>query len=503
MKPLFILTIMLTFAGTASAQTYLGVHSSNYDPLKTVMFNPATPAASLMKWEVGLLGVDINAAQDYLKLTGRFRDYGDFDRDENIEEKLNGKDKSGNMTADFQALSFMVNTKQHGAFTFYLRNRSILDFESIDEDFLTSIYNDVNNIYNWAADIEDDYLSLNTHSFSEIALGYSRKAFEIGEHSLTVGGTIKLLSPIASGKLEGSVDIMVDDEAGTANFGTTDISAITSEIINFADNEDYDFKYKIAGFSMDVGAVYEWKTGQGQAKVVGKNKNRVKIQPDYFIKAGFGLTDMGTIKHQHSVYSRSFMGDNSTVDLEDITSEDSSFVDFDEVLDALGTWEPFEGSFKSKLPLAMTLFADVKLTRGIYVNVSTQIGLGSFTSDRPLAKLQNIYSITPRFELPAVGIQMPMSFNKLNGFEMGASIRAGQVVIGSSNIFSWLWSNETSSVDIQLAVAFGVVDKTKKRSAKDSMDEQHRWMETGENEPGRIKKNKKKDGDGEGEELIE
>ena len=326
-----------------------------------------------------------------------------------------------------------------------------------------------------------------------MALGYSRQAFEKGNHSLTVGGTIKLLSPIAAAKAEGSVDIEIDDDAGTANFGTTNFSAITSEIINLADDDDYEFKFKISGFGMDLGAVYELKTGKGQTKVVGKNKNKVKIQPDYFVKAGIGFVDIGSIKHLHSVYSRTFSGDEQDHDLADITQSDSSFIDFDDVLNEVGTFTPFSGSFKSKLPTAMTLFADVKLTRGIYVNVSSLINLGTFSSDRPKARQQNTYSITPRFELPAIGIQRPIAYNQLNGFEMGASIRAGQFVIGSSNIFSYMWDREATSVDIQLAVAFGLVDKREKRAAKDAMDEETRWMETGENAPDKKDKKEKKE----------
>ena len=94
---------------------------------------------------------DMHAAQDYLKLSGSLSEFGDFDKDDNIKENLNGMDKSGNITMDFQGPSFMVNTKKQGAFSFYWRNRTILDADDISEEFLTSMYNDVNNIYNWGS----------------------------------------------------------------------------------------------------------------------------------------------------------------------------------------------------------------------------------------------------------------------------------------------------------------------------------------------------------------
>lgn len=495
----------LALAFTAGAQPYTGAHSSNYDPLKSQLFNPALTATSLTKWSVNLIGFDAHAAQDYLKLTGKLRDFGDFDQDENIEENLNGEDKTGNVTLDAQFPSFMVNTKRAGAFSFYTRTRVLVEADNISEEFLTSVYNDANNIYNWASSIQDDEFSFNAHAFAEFALGYSRYVWKNDRFAVSAGGTIKLLSPVFSGKVEGGVDISINEAAETANFGNTYVSAISSDVLNAIDDDGV-WKYKaITGFGMDLGATFEWKTGFGQTKVVGKNKDKVRIQPDYFIKAGVGFVDIGKVKYRHSMYSRAFTADGSTVSLNDITQEDSSFIDFDEVLNALGSYEEFSGSYKTKLPTAMSLFADVKLTRGIYINASALVNIGSFRSDEPKARAQNIYSLTPRFELPAVGIYMPMAYNQVNGFEMGAAIRAGQFVVGSSNIFSYLWNREATSIDLQLAIAFGAVDKSKKREMQELLNEGDVQQEQLIDEPAPAKdkkektdkKDKKKDQDNE------
>jgi len=453
------------------AQPYTGAHSSNYDPLKAQLFNPALTSTSLIKWSVNVVGVDFHAAQDYLKLSGSISDFSDFDKDINIIENLNGEDKSGNITVDVQLPSFMVNTPKAGAFSFYTRFRSIIAADNIDEEFLSSIYNDFNNIYNWAGNIQDDELSFNAHVFGEVALGYSRYVLEKEKHALSVGASFKLLVPGFSGKVEGNADIMVDAAGNTANFGETEISAISSDILNLIDDDDYEFDDYVKGFGADLGVAYELKTGYGQNKIVGKKKNKVKIQPDYFLKAGIGFVDIGKVKYEHSVYSREFEGNNTDVNLSTITQEDSSFINFDDVLNTVGSYTDYSGSYKTKLPTSMSLFADVKLTRGIYINASALVNLGSFKKDQPKAKAQNIYSLTPRFELPAVGIYLPMAYNPLNGFEMGAGIRAGQFVLASSNIFSYLWSKEATSVDLQLAIAFGSVDKSEKRAAKELLDE--------------------------------
>ncbi|MCP4122726.1 MAG: hypothetical protein GY751_13315 [Bacteroidetes bacterium] len=467
-----ITILLITISGYVFSQPYTGAHSSNYDPLKAQLFNPGLTSTSLIKWSVNVIGFDFHVSQDYLKITGNLKDMGDFDRDVNIEENINGEDKSGNITTDIQMPSFMVNTPKAGAFSFYTRARVILEADDIDEQFLSSIYNDANNIYNWASNIQDDELSFNAHAFGEIALGYARNVYQNEKHAVSVGATFKLLVAGFSGKIEGNADIMIDDLSNTTNFGETNISAISSSALNYIDDENYELTDYIRGFGADLGAVYEFKTGFGQTKIVGKNKDKVKIQPDYFLKAGIGFIDIGKIKYEHSVYSRDFEGNNTDVDLNTITQSDSSFIDFDDVLNTVGDYTDYTGTFKTKLPTSMSLFADFKLTRGIYINTSALINLGTFKKDQPKAKAQNIYSITPRFELPAVGIYMPMAYNPLNGFEMGAGIRAGQFVLASSNIFSYLWSKEATSVDIQLAIAFGAVDKSEKRAAKQLLDEE-------------------------------
>jgi hypothetical protein len=125
------------------------------------------------------------------------------------------------------------------------------------------------------------------------------------------------------------------------------------------------------------------------------------------------------------------------------------------------------------------------------VNASAMINLGKFSDGTPKARTQSIYSITPRFELPMVGVQVPMAYNTTNGFEMGTSFRFSQFVIGSSNIFSYLWNRETSSIDIQFAMAFGGVNKDKKNEVKQLIDDEEMLLQDNSEEPAKTKKSKK------------
>ncbi len=466
----YILFCLLALTISTNAQTFLGGHTSNYDPLKAGLFNPASTATSMMKWEVSIVGLNIHAAQNYLKLQGGLETWiNEFDKDIHLVENLNGEDKSGNISLDIPTLGFMFSHEKAGTFSLGLRGRALIDADGIEEEFISSILNDANNIYNWANQISDAELSVNVNAFSEIAIGYSRKVLDLDKHALSVGASFKLMIPGFSGSVYGNTDITIDETNQTANFGNTNITAISSSELNAIDDDDYSRGFTFGGFGLDFGAVYEWKRGE---KIVKNKKGKSKIEPDYFLKAGFAVLDIGRVKYEHSVYSRVFRGDGTTVDLDDITQADSTFENFDDVLNAVGDFTEFDGSFKTKLPTSLSLFADVKLTRTIYVNASALINLGKFSDGTPKARSQSIVSITPRFELPMLGVYLPLAINTSNGFEMGASFRFSQFIIGSSNIFSYLWNREATSIDFQFAMAFGGVDKSKKSKTKQLIDDE-------------------------------
>ncbi len=470
-KHLLLLTILIPLIQLTKAQSFMGVHSSNYDALKSQPFNAALPAASKMKWQVNLLGLDFTARQNYFTLEGSIGDLiSDFDRETSLSENLSESTADINLTTDLFGPGFMFGNKKVGAITFNTRARVIVDLSDVSTDFLTSIYNDANNIYNWVNDIEDASLTANVHGFAEIGLGYSR-LFELGDRHVIGGGiNIKLLSKIAAGVFEANnLGIEIDSIAETANFGNTHATSLTSDIIDQIENEDYNFSFGIDGVGFDLGVVYMFKRKDNDALINnGKQPKKKRVNPDYLFKVGVGVNDIGRLEYNLSEYSRSFQADGDPVALSAITESDSSFTDFDEVLDTLGTFTTPTGTFKASLPTHLSIFFDVKLHRLFFVNFSTSINIGTSSSDKAKAQIPNNFSLTPRFELPQVGIYAPMTFNKNNGFEMGASLRFSHFIIGSNNLLSQLWRKEATGLNLQFAMAFGGVHKDKNKKAKKS-----------------------------------
>lgn len=58
------------------------------------------------------------------------------------------------------------------------------------------------------------------------------------------------------------------------------------------------------------------------------------------------------------------------------------------------------------------------------------------------------FSITPRAEIPLGGVYVPVSYNSLSGFQMGAAMRLGPLVIGSASIINSRIIGRTKAADI-------------------------------------------------------
>ena len=148
-KSIFILLIACITLST-NAQTYLGLHYSNYDGLKSQLYNAGAPATTLTKWQVNLIGADISVNQTIFKLVGGIKDLiSDFDRETSLTENTNVDNVNLNINADIQGPGFMFSNPKIGAISLQSRARLLTDVSGVSSDFITSIYNDIDNIYNW------------------------------------------------------------------------------------------------------------------------------------------------------------------------------------------------------------------------------------------------------------------------------------------------------------------------------------------------------------------
>ena len=134
--------------------------------------NPANLVGSKLKWQVNIIGFDVNAQNDYLFLKGKLIGMAsNFDQDVNVGENLNGKPKDLSFGLDTRLPSFSFKIKEKNAIALTMKVRGVLSGNDIDEKFATSLYNEQIDLLSWENFIQDGKTSMGFTSWGEIGIG--------------------------------------------------------------------------------------------------------------------------------------------------------------------------------------------------------------------------------------------------------------------------------------------------------------------------------------------
>lgn len=460
MKKQLSLLFFLIMSISVFGQSYQGLSYSQYDALSSFSSNPANLVGSKLKWQVNIIGFDVNAQNNYLFLSGKLKDLvSNFDKDINVGEILDGKDKYLNLGLDVRLPSFSFKIKEKNAVALSLKVRGNVSANGIDERLATSLYNQQADLLSWENFVQDGKSSMGFTSWGEIGIGYSRSLINNDKHELNIGTNVKLITNGFVGKLDfNNVEFDLSDDS-TVNVHNSQFNFLGSnEFDGLIDGEDgaSPYKFAIKSVGADVGATYAFK---------------LKDKEDYLFKVGFSVNDIGKLKYQASKYSRSFVGNNTDIDGHLLLDGSGDYRNFDSILDILGTRTVPTGDFRVSLPTTLNLFIDVRAAKGFYVSVGGQINLLSQKKENPSSNMPTLISITPRYENKIFGVFLPMSYNKYGGFNFGTGIRLGRFSIGSNNFISSLIKKKFSGINIYTSIGFGKANKKKKPTENESLIE--------------------------------
>jgi len=441
-----IIAVLLVFGWTgteftARAQSFLGPHTSNFDPLKMVYFNPAGMANSEMRWQVNILSFDVRASNDFISVKGLrgIAKGGDFDQTRFFKENFNGEPVNVQADVDVRGPGFMFAFGKN-AISFSTRSRAIVAINDLDETFASSLFNYEDQIIQYLPSFSDARTTAGANVYNEFSLGYARKLIDKDRHSLSAGVNVKLLNKVFYAGFTGNgIDFQkfytLDDSL--INVGSTQFEIAVSN-----DLEDDKFKYRwaIDGVAFDFGAEYTYGGNIG-----GK----------YRLKVGAAVNDFGVLKQQYGSSSRYFVGNGRNVPVSSLIDSEGNMRNFDEVLDSLGTRTTPSGKMDIRLPSVMHLYADVRIVSHLYVFGGIQLNPFSFKNVDRLANLPTRFQLIPRFEIKKLGVFAPMTWDKFAGFSSGAGFRIGQFSVGSSNIVSSVLKKNFTAVDLFMSLSFG------------------------------------------------
>jgi hypothetical protein len=444
-KYLLLFTAVIFF-NFAKAQSYLGLHTSNFDPLKNVYYNPAILSGSDLRWQLNILSFDINAANNYIKIKSPLRGIvKDFDRTVYFPEILNGDTKKLSTSIDVQGPSFLMQFGKN-AFAVTSRSRVIVSANDLTEGLASSLYNHGKQLLEYRPFFNDQRVTAAANAYTELGFAYSREIFDKGGHRLRIGVHAKLLSPAFYASFKGdNINYnrnLTQFGDSTVNLGNTQFDLrVSSNLEKNADGKaQYGYPLAINGFAADFGVEYEL---------------RVTRLMNYFIRAGISVNDIGGMGYQYGNYSRTFVANGQNVPAQSLLGSDGLLRSWDEVLDSLGTQTKTSGNFRVQLPTVLNTYVDVCVVPKFYILASAQFNPYTFKRGDAKANLPTVVTLVPRFETKKISAFAPMSWDQYGGFNLGAGARFGLIAFGTSNLVSSFMKKDFTGIDFYLSVSVG------------------------------------------------
>ena len=491
------LALVLFILGLHSmkAQTFVGLHASNFGGVSNVSYNPAI-ADNRFKFDMNLVSLDFKINNNYIGInkTPLFHPDSFSAADFNtkfLKERLNGKNKKALVGLTVQGpLSFMFswgkNRSNKNAFAFTYNINTIVNIgatnQSIARNSFWGLGNKGNDIQNFlGTTIEGKNMFVNAGVWMDVGLTYSRVIYNKGDHFISVGATLKYIQGLAAAhmvadkftmKYETVDSVTITNASGTLQH--TDFDQFTGSASEIVANI---MKNATPTVGADLGMRYEFSPQKDKYKYDMNCKSWYKLYQDrYKVAVGFSITDIGKVSFKNNNISREFTSnDANTVRgsytyFWDLGTE--KFNNGIQSIDSLTVTRFKAGQYQDKfslwLPTAFNLYIDYHIWKGFGVNLATTIS-ANLASNKNMLQRPSIVTLTPKYDHAWFGAYVPISYDAYGNFQAGLGLRLGPVFLGSSDLFGTLLKKNRFNTDIYLGLKIGIPYRKQPDKDKDMM----------------------------------
>lgn len=436
----------LALSFTAVAQEHFsGINTSRRVGVLNVTVNPAELANLTSNYEVNLFSTSLSISNNVIGLN-------DISGDKKLEDLIynDGKPVNLRLDAQFQGPSFA--TKQ-GKWAYALNTNAYVKMSVVDLDSNLGKAIDAQALNKDGGTllIKNDYNQrvIGT-AWGELGLSVARSVFDIANHKITAGATLKLLFPgsyanIGVDKFSGTVKNIGGDMYLQNSNANINIAYSGNLAGNLENNQSY-FSSIFGspnGVAADIGATYQFKDD---------TSHRVKV--------GLSVKNIGgmTFKSDNNSstnYKLAINGSNSLA-LKDF-SNSQSIEDVEKKLISTGYLDKTvkdKVDFKVNLPTLFTAYADFRVYEKFFMTLYTQQKVNSDNNNDQITT-QNVLSLTPRISFKNYEVYSTWASNEISGTTGGFGFRICGFYLGSSSIFTVL-TNSTKQADFYMGFAFGV-----------------------------------------------
>jgi len=456
MKKFFYLAgIVLFLSGSAHAQLYFGVATSNWSGMNSLYLNPANIADNRDKVTIDIFSINagVNNNLGTINTSGGI---GNF-----ISRLSNGTsgsilNYSGNNTfsllapyAEVRGPGFMININHRSSIAFTTRMRIINQFNNFDQSLYHLITNpptENNNInltsknFNWTAQY-----------WNEIGISYGYVLLEKEKHQIKVGITARYLGGYGFITVKGNnLNVGYNSAKDSLYASNTDIeyssnilsakNAFTSGY-SASDLPGDFFSLKDGhGIGGDFGIVYEYQpdTNKNRYDMDGKKGLPDPAKNRYKLRISASIMDVGMLTYGSNVTSTATITGNGYITGSGLSQNISDFNSFKNYAINQGFKVDTGNATRNlSLPGYLMFSADYNIYRWIYVNaayIDNIVNRQNYGNS-----VYNQVTVTPRFDIRSFSVGVPVTYSMLaNDVKVGIGIRYTGFFIGSDDMLAFI-----------------------------------------------------------------
>jgi len=455
------LMLVLFYSSDIKAQELWGIANSNYAGQMGLSMNPAAVVGEPFNWELHLLSLDVNAANNYMFLKkGRGAISLSNSSDEPTTDRYITTDKWSFGSTFFKAPAFIYSKKKFGlGFSTSLRaGYSVIDVpwhlakfskEGFDFDPLQGYFFEGGNV------------KIGMISWQETAITLGVLAIDDGSNYLSLGLTGKNNRGFESAYLN----------LNQVTYNSSADSLLIVQNINMdyghslPENNEHQLSSILSrrgkGWGVNAGIQYIRNRNQSFYKPCSGNDEK-----PYDFKLGVSVIDLGylTFNRESSTYKFENLSTDwfyiDTAKFKDVTQVDSLFA-------AQFTGKPnstrFLRSFKIATPAAFSVQFDWALDNHFFLNLSA---VQRIVLSKVALRRMNQVALTLRYERKRFEVAIPISFYEQFKPRIGIGIRYGILTFGSDMLSPLFGFTDSYGADFYLGLSIKAKGKCGGESGK-------------------------------------
>ncbi len=497
-----LLTLLLmAVPAISSAQYFLGLRTSQYGGVTNVGFNPAI-AGDRHRVDVNLFGLGMNIQNNYIGVDRRIiLKPSSIDKDVDFQntylrERLDGKEKRAYVGAQIQGpLSFMFTFgekhKEHkNAIALTWNINSVTNLDNVSQKMARIAYYGAG----FTADsIEKfDYVrlkegdaSLQSLTWLDYGITYSRTIYEKNDHYVKVGGTLKLVQGLfgvnayiknAEYRYQNYDTISIYNSSG--HLDVNSLAPTTLEFNSANQAEDIAkyvmkdlFSVRDGGFTVagDIAAVYEWRPKKDKHLYEMDGSQWYNVDRSvYTIQAGFSMTDLGRVRFKRSEYSYNFTADKQDWYVKEFKIDDGLQSLGDTIRQTPGfNIQQTKGTFTMWLPTRFNFWVDYNPVH--YFGISALASVAPRMDKERSVHHVTTFTITPHLDWKYFGLYLPVSYNMHNNVGLGATARIGPIIVGTQDLLGFFAKKHVYNADVHVAVKIPILARKHKDRDRDKV----------------------------------